>query len=105
MRNRKRIKYTMIVLRLAELVRLTYVFVEDIFLTCYWYYLIVEDYARDLVGDLYIYYDDYYLENENLAITFWYYRYIFREQVLYYQVARRVLWGRPQVGWVAFRMR
>ena len=90
-RNRRRLKYTLIELRLVELVRLTYVFVEDIFFTCYWYYLVMQDYARELVRDFMIYYDDYYLETEDLAFTYWYFYYIFREQVLYYHAARRAL--------------
>lgn len=105
MRNRKRIKYALITLRLVKLIRLTYVFVEDIFLTCYWYYLTVQDYAVELVCDFYIFYEEYFLEMENLAYVFWYNRHIFREQVLYFQVASRVLWGRPQGGRVARLLR
>lgn len=88
-RNRYYIKHTAIFLRLVSLIRLTYIFVEDIGLTCWWYFLILEDYARDLVCDFLVHYEDYYVETDNLSFVYWYFFYIFREQVLYYQVARR----------------
>ena len=87
-RNRKRLKYTILALRLVKLIRLTYVFMEDLFFTCYWFFLIFDDYARDLVADFYLYYDDYYLENDNVGFVTWYWYYIFREQSLYHQAAR-----------------
>ena len=88
-RNRKRLKYTILFLRLVSLIRLTYVFMEDVFFTCYWFFLIFDDYARDLVVDFYLYYDDYYIENDNVGFVAWYWFYIFREQSLYHQAARQ----------------
>ena len=88
-RNRKRLKYTILALRLARLIRLTYVFMEDVFFTCYWFFLIFDDYARDLVADFHLYYDDYYLENDNVGFVTWYWFHIFKEQALYHQVARQ----------------
>lgn len=88
-RNRKRLKYTILALRLVSLIRLTYVFMEDVFFTCYWFFLIFDDYARDLVEDFYLYYDDYYLENDNVGFVAWYWFHIFKEQALYHQVARQ----------------
>ena len=89
MRNRKRLKYTILALRLVRLIRPTYVFKEDVFFTCYWFFLIFDDYARDLVADFYLYYDDYYLENDNVGFVAWYWYHIFKEQALYHQVARQ----------------
>ena len=93
-RNRYYIKHTAMFLRLVSLIRLTYVFVEDICLTCWWYFLILDDYVRDLVADFLTHYEDYYVESDNLCFVYWYFFYIFREQVIYYRVAERALWGR-----------
>lgn len=107
-RNRRRIKFTLLWLNLVKLLRVTYVLVEDIFWTCRWYFWVMQDYAWTLAEDFLIYYEEYFIESENLAFTYWYYFYIFREQVLYFEVARRVLRGasfrgrrRHQLRWAA----
>jgi hypothetical protein len=97
-RNRKRIKYTLLLLHLVDLIRVTYVWLEDMFFTCYWYFLVMQDAAGVLVDDFYIYYEEYYIEMENVMFVYWYYFYIFREQALYFQLVRRVMGGRPVEG-------
>ena len=105
MRIRKRIKWGLIFSRLARLVRVIYIFAEDIFFTCYWYYLMMEDYARYLLADFFEAYDDFYHEVDNISIVFWHYCHILKEQAKYYWVGRRILEGLEKRPYRLLRLR
>lgn len=90
-RNRKRIKYALLFSRVIEVIRAGYVFVEDVFFTSYWYFLILHDYACDLLTGFLEHFEDYFVEMDNFGLTHWYYLYIYWEQALYHLVGRLVL--------------
>lgn len=95
-RRRHIIKVNMLFFKITTLVRIFIICLFNLYLVKIWFILALQYFATGLVRSYLRHYIEYTIETYNFTFIYWYFFYIYREQVFYFNI----LYGITSLGWL-----